>query len=72
MTAILLAKELYGQVNWVEAIASFEKAQKWTKALLVTSIRSDLIYIITECQTPKEIWDTLKKHSERVTIANNF
>lgn len=36
------------------------------------SIRSDLIYLITECQTPKEIWDTSKKHSERVTIANNF
>ncbi|CAB4021124.1 Hypothetical predicted protein [Paramuricea clavata] len=54
------------------ATASFEKAQKKTKALIVTSIKSDLIYLITECQTPKEIWDKLKQRFERDTIANKL
>ena len=54
------------------AIASFKKAQKKTKALIVTSIKSDLIYLITECQTPKEIWDKLKQCFERDTIVNKL
>ena len=72
ITAFLEARELYGHVdgtlthpsasdNSSGASAAFEKAQKKTKALIVTSIRSDLIYLITECKTPKEIWDTLKQ-----------
>ena len=55
MTAILEARELYGHVDGTTthpsaldsssgAIASFEKAQKKTKALIVTTIKSDLIY----------------------------
>ena len=83
MTAILEARELYGHVDGTlthpsasdsssGAIASFEKAQKKTKALIVTSIKSDLIYLITECKTPKEIWDTLKQRFERDTVANKL
>ena len=83
MTAILKARELYGHIDgtltrptvsdsssW--AIASFEKAQKKTKALIITSIKSDLIDLITECQTPKEIWDKLKQRFERDTIVNKL
>jgi hypothetical protein len=54
------------------ATTSFEKTQKKTKVLIVTSIKSDLIYLITECQTPKEIWDKLKQRFERDTIANKL
>ena len=83
MTAILEARELYGHIDGTltrpsvsesssGAIASFEKSLKKTKALIVTSIKSDLIYLITECQTPKEIWDTLKQRFERDTIANKL
>ena len=54
------------------AIASFEKSLKKTEALIVTSIISNLIYLITECKTPKEIWDTLKQRFERDTIANKL
>jgi hypothetical protein len=62
MTAILEARELYGHIDTLTrpsgsdsssgATASFEKAQKKTKALIVTSIKSHLMYLITECQTP--------------------
>ena len=82
MTAILEARELYGHIDGTltrpasdgssGAIATFEKAQKKTKALIVTSIKSDLIYLITECQTPKEIWDQLKQRFERDTIVNKL
>ena len=41
--------------------AVLEQAWSKTKALIVTSIKSDLTYLITECKTPKEIWDTLKQ-----------
>ena len=54
------------------AQSAFEKAQKKTKALLVTSIKSDLVHLITECQTPKEIWDKLKVRFERDTVANKL
>ena len=83
MTANLEARELYGHIDGTltrptvsdsssGAIASFEKAQRKTKALIVTSIKSDLIYFITECQTPKEIWDKLKQRFERDTIVNKL
>ena len=82
MTAILEARELYGHIDGTitrpasdsssGAIATFEKAQKKTKALIVTSVKSDLIYLITECQTPKEIWDKLKQRFERDTIVNKL
>ena len=83
MTAILEARELYGHIDGTltrpsasdsssGATASFDKAQKKTKALIVTSIKSDLIYLITECQTPKEIWDTLKQRFERDTMVNKL
>ncbi len=83
MTAILEARELYGHIDGTltrpsvsesssGAIASFEKSLKKTKALIVTSIKSDLIYLITECKTPKEIWDTLEQRFERDTIANKL
>ena len=41
-------------------------------ALLVTSINSDLVHLITECQTAKEIWDKLKQRFERNTVANKL
>ena len=39
-------------------------------ATVVTTIKSDLIYLITK--TPKEIWDTLRQRFERDTIANKL
>ena len=83
MQAILEARELWGHVNGsaispevsessAAAQSAFEKAQKKTKALLVTSIKSDLVHLITECQTPKEIWDKLKERFERDTVANKL
>ena len=63
MQAILEARELFGHNDGFltrpetsegssAREAAFNKAQKKRKALLVTSINSDLIYLVTECQTP--------------------
>ena len=86
MQVILEARELWGHVDGTatspalsessssnsNAQSAFEKAQRKTKALLVTSINSDLVHLITECQTPKEIWDKLKERFERNTVANKL
>ena len=83
MQAILEARELFGHIDGSltrpetsegssAREAAFDKAQKKTKALLVTSINSDLIYLVTECQTPKEIWNKLKLRFERDTTANKL
>ena len=69
MQVVLEAKELWGHVDGTaispasskssssssSAKSAFKKAQRKTKALLVMSINSDLVHLITECQTPKEI-----------------
>jgi hypothetical protein len=84
MQVILEARVLWGYIDGTatspalsessssssSAQTVFEKAQKKTKALLVTSINSDLGHLVTECQTPKQIWDKLKESFERNTIAN--
>ncbi len=86
MQVILEARELWGHVDGTatspalsessssnsNAQSAFEKALRKTKALLVTSINSDLVHLITECQTPKEIWDKLKERFERNTVANKL
>ena len=35
-------------------------------------IQSNLIYLVTSCETPKDLWDTLKAYFERDTIANKL
>ena len=86
MRVILEARELWGHVDGTEtspalsesssssssAQPAFEKAPRKTKAVLVTSINSDLVHLITGCQTPKEIWDKLKERFERNTVANKL
>eukprot|EP00795_Rhopilema_esculentum_P015808 gene15808-biopygen5218 len=41
-------------------------------ATLVMGIQSNLIYLVTSCETPKDLWDTLKAYFERDTIANKL
>ena len=41
-------------------------------AALVMGIQSNLIYLITSCTTPKDLWDTLKVQFERNTLANKL
>lgn len=83
ITAILEAKQLIRHIDGMlnrsvssestpGAIASFVKEQRKTKAVIVTSNKSDLICLIAECQTPKEIWGTLQKRFERDMIANKL
>jgi hypothetical protein len=88
MKVILEARELWSHVDGTaispdssedsssssgpSAQAIFAKAQRKTKALLVTSINSDLVHLITECETPKQIWDKFKKRFERNTVASKL
>jgi hypothetical protein len=86
MQVILEARELWGHVDGTatspalsessssssSAQTAFEKAQRKTKALLVTSINTDLVHLITECQTPKQILDKLKERFQRNTVANKL
>jgi hypothetical protein len=86
MQVILEARELCGHVDGTatspalsessssssSAQTAFEKAQRKTKAPLVMSINSDLVHLITECETPKHIWDKLKERFERNTVANKL
>lgn len=76
---VLEAKDLWGHIDGSssrptaeEQKAAFTKSEKKAKALLVTSINADLVYLITECHTPKQIWDKLKERFERDTLANKL
>ena len=35
-------------------------------------IQSNLIYLVTSCTTPKDLWDALKAQFERNTLANKL
>jgi hypothetical protein len=80
MQTVLEAKDLWGYVDGTntrpasnaDQQAAFDKSEKKAKALLVTAINSDLVYLITECQKPKQIWDKLKQRFERDTIASKL
>jgi hypothetical protein len=61
-----------GSSSSSSAQTASEKAQRKTKALLVTRVNSDLVHLITECQTSKQIWDKLKERFERNTVGNKL
>ena len=54
------------------AQARYEKDKQKAMATLVMGIQSNLIYLVTSCTTPKDLWDTLKTQFERNTLANKL
>ena len=79
MQTVLEAKDLWGHVDGTKTRPedagqqpAFDRSERKTKALLVTSINSDLVYLITECTTSKQIWDKLKERFQRDTIASKL
>lgn len=80
MKHLLMAKEVWGHVdgtvvqpeNDPAAQASFAKCKQKAMATLVMGISSSLIYLITSCDNPKDIWDTLRAQFERNTLANKL
>ena len=45
-----------------------------SKALstIIMAISTPKLYLVTSCEQPKEVWDTLRKHYERETLANKL
>ena len=39
---------------------------------IVMAISTPQLYLVTSCEEPKAVWDTLKKHFERETLANKL
>ena len=80
MKHLLIAKEVWEHVDGTvqppgedeAALARHAKAQQKAMAALVMGISSNLIYLVTSCTTPKELWDTLKAQFERNTLANKL
>lgn len=78
---LLIAKELFGYVDGSVTLANdadapvkaeFEKKTSKALAHVVLAVSDNLLYLITECETPKAAWDKLKAHFERDTLANKL
>ena len=50
----------------------FDKSKQKAMATLVMGIHTSIIYMVTSCDDPKELWDTLKSQFERNTLANKL
>ena len=80
MKHLLMAKEVWEHVdgtapspgNDLSAQASYEKTKQKAMATLVMGIKANLIYLVTSCTTPKDVWDTLRAQFERNTMANKL
>ena len=80
MKHLLIAKEVWEHVDGTvqppgedaAAPARHVKAQQKAMATLVMGINPNLIYLVTSCNAPKEVWDTLKAQFERNTLANKL
>ena len=81
MKHLLLAKELWGVVSGSETLeegadaevrSNFEKKSQKAFSTLALAIGTAQLYIVTSCDTPKEVWDALRSHYERDTLANKL
>lgn len=48
-----------------------ENSQK-VLSTLVMAINTPQLYLVTSCESPKDVWDTLRNHFERETLANKL
>ena len=79
---LLIAKELYGYVDGTEAApandatpdakATYTKNTSKAFSTIVLATSDDLLYLITDCESPKSAWDKLQAHFERDTLANKL
>ena len=79
---LLIAKDLYGYVDGSikEPDSTAEQGVKdgYTKkfnqamSTIVLAVSDELLYLITECTTPKLAWEKLQAHFERDTLANKL
>lgn len=81
MEHLLKAKGLWGMITETDTLDEDASAQARTEfiklkerafSMLVLNVSTSQLYLITNCQTPKEAWTTLKGQFERDTLANKL
>ena len=81
MKHLLLAKGLWGLVDGSEVLADdattaaqalFRSRLQKAFSTIVFAIDSAQLYLITSSEEPKQVWDALRKHFERETLANKL
>ena len=78
---MLKAKKVFGHVDGTALLgdrpsagdtAAHETGAQLAMSTMVQHIHDDLIYLVTSCKTPKDLWDTLKGHFERQHLSNKM
>ena len=78
MKHLLLVKELWGMVDTLAedaattARSDFQKKSQKAFSTLVLAIGTSQLYLVTSCETPKDVWDALRSHFERNMLANKL
>ena len=81
MRHILMAKGLWKYVDGSEVLpedaneatrTKFREESQKAISTIVMAISTPQLYLVTSCEQPKDVWDTLRKHFERETLANKL
>ena len=78
MRHYLLSKGLWKYVDGTEVLAedatdavqrTFRDNSQKALSTIVMAISTPQLYLVTSCESPKDVWDTLRNHFERETLA---
>ena len=81
MRHLLLAEGLWEIDDGTEVLAESASAQTQTEfqkksqrafSTIVLAISTQQLYLVTSCEWPKGVWDTLRNHFEQETLANKL
>ena len=81
MRHFLLSRGLMKYVDGTERLAddadaatqrTFRDNSQKALSTLVMAISTPQLYLVTSCESPKDVWDTLRNHFERETLANKL
>ena len=75
MKHLLLPKALRGLVDGSEALEGDASAERTAQFRLKSQKAFSTItqlYLVTSCEDPKQTWNTLRNHFERMTLANKL
>jgi hypothetical protein len=79
MKHLLMARDLWTVVDGSESLPTGERelneySRRVQKAMatLVLSVTSSKLYLITSCETPKDVWSNLRGHFEKDSLTNKI
>ena len=81
MRHLLLAKELWKYVDGSEVLAEDATTEAQSEfrlkcqdalSTIIMAISTPKLYLVTSCEQPKHVWDTLCKHYEHETLAKKL